>query len=169
MRLMDSSKRGMATLWASTKVQLVSISQQFVYTRWHDEIWTSHHEFDGHDLKHWFDFKHFIWAFDWRSINRSNNHPQILLIYALFLQWKMYYWIFWSIKPLRHLNPWISCFLPLLDSFLCHMSVWNQYFVKEEFTNWTLNFCFSKHGMKSLDPSVILCFPSNLSSYNIRF
>ena len=81
-------------------------------------------------------------------LNDDNAHPGILYellfedemlnltampkfgLFLLSLQWKMYSLIFWVIELLRYLNSWISCFLPLLDSFLYPRSGWKWDFVE---------------------------------------
>ena len=52
--------------------------------------------------------------------------------------------MFRLIELIRHLDPWISRFLPLLNSFSHKGSVWNQDFVERfrEFAAWTLDYCF---------------------------
>ena len=61
---------------------------------------------------------------DWRWRDKSNGHAQFFLYKRIFFNDVNHSWMFRAIKLFRYLNPWISCFPPLLDSFPHPKSVW---------------------------------------------
>ena len=81
----------------------------------------------------------------------SNGHTQFYLYIRMFFGEVNHYWVFRVIELSRHLNPWISCFLPLLDQVMCPRSVWKWDFVERIGRNHLLNtkFCLRNCGMKS--------------------
>ena len=86
------------------------------------------------------------------SRRRSDYHTQFQnIINSLFHDGK-HSLIFRLVEPFGHRNPWISFFLPLLDSFLRQSSVWNQKFFKRIGRICLLNFessSFETHNQRS--------------------
>ena len=101
--------------------QRASVTRGFFFTN--DVTKSEHSIFDRTD-------EHFSWAIDRRWRDKSNHHAQIYPIYTPILWGKEHSRMFWAIKLFRYLNPWISSFLLLLDSFPRPKSVWKWDFIE---------------------------------------
>ena len=89
-------------------------------------------------LKNLFILPCLVLAFDWSWREDQRARPNTASIYTLFLWWCIYSWMFWLIKPFRHLNPWIWNYV--LHSFLHPSSAWSQDFFQRIGRIHILNF-----------------------------
>ena len=89
------------------------ISWRSLYTQSRGTILMLRWRSDGRDLTLT------IWLFRFYRDHWSHQGedltvmPNFKILEILSLWWEMYSWMFWAIKLFRHLNPWLSWFLPL--------------------------------------------------------
>ena len=129
MRPMDFRGR-VATSQAFDADRISGVTQRSNFTRWCGFIWALYLESDRRNLRTTIP----ILAFHFNCKSKMKHqiqrlHPN-LSIYMHVFQQKIYSWMFRAIKLYKHLNPWISWFLPLLDRFLRPRSAWNKIFMK---------------------------------------
>ena len=118
----------------------------------HGKFSTVHLWSNERDFNVTFASKPFIKAFNWRSKCQIRRlHPNFS-IYTHVVWRKMYSWMPRAKELFSHLNPWISHFLLLLDSFLHPRSSFKWDFVKRIRRLHLLNAdnCHQNCGMKSL-------------------
>ena len=80
MHLMDSCEWCVTTSWASTENQMESASRWFVYTQWHEKIWTLHKKSYRHNLTASIRLQMFHVS-RWLKMERHNQWPRPILIY----------------------------------------------------------------------------------------
>ena len=75
-----------------------------------------------------FEFHHDRWSHQGEDMIVSPNFKTLEILSP---QQKMHSWMFQVIEMFRHLNPWISWSLPLLDFFSHPRSGWNWDFIEK--------------------------------------
>ena len=147
----------MPSFQAFDRNQTVTITRWLLFTWWFNVILTLHRGSEGHDLTmaiHLLRINQTVYR-RWRD-NWMSRPISTLFILYLFNE-KCILRFFRLITLFGQANPWISWFLPILDSFIHLGRAWNQYFVQRIGNIHRLNSNFQKIVI-SLFCQFTLCF-----------